>query len=705
MYITIERNCKTLQKIVKSNDPLEALKQNVGNKSLKEWLEIGYGKALSECISVAKDPSDVLEYLIILDAIIPAVPKFTVNKVHNIFKSSTQSNDLEQFECLISTIERDFFRIINTEKFPREIGTAVLLKVVYYAGKQTLDVDFVKWKLKRFIFNYCNSCCDYVGGTSRALLIILLEKMSEIGLQICLTPKFFILVKVIATEDNEISCHYFDYIRKLYYDLNLEERFYRKYIMLQDSVFNEQCLSTDLRCVAKLIDEDKIDGEDFILSGLLYKFHSLLCKPSEISDQTFVIKSFLTVFLSFETDIEDSYRCNNDLFYKLVRLVVKALEFFYFHNKNLGHIQVHLRTMGTVPTVIMEVLESLNVLNTSWHEWFDIGVENKIISEHCFSSTRVDAYAESKEYFKDESFANFITICPETIWTSTREKMLLNLTSKLKVPVKYFNVSRSNVLGYVFDKIRQDDEIWSYKWYFTFQDEYRSGDTTDAYSILSDELQRHYSDLCREEPYKMSDNETIHAHSPDDGKAIEEYKFLGKIMAKTILDNHHLKIPLRNEIFQRLMATKRKKYSHLRRNYCSLFQTFPQLETLFKQLLAVKRKVEIIRAEVGLSHRQKMEIISNLTFDDGNPFDDLCLNFIVPGTNVELIEGGRNLILFPHNIDLYFETLCAHTVQLQQRSEYKLKAIRDGIDEVLSPANIDLLSPEEFKSLLRRHWF
>ena len=91
------------------------------------------------------------------------------------------------------------------------------------------------------------------------------------------------------------------------------------------------------------------------------------------------------------------------------------------------------------------------------------------------------------------------------------------------------------------------------------------------------------------------------------------------------------------------MATKRKKYSHLRRNYCSLFQTFPQLETLFKQLLAVKRKVEIIRAEVGLSQRQKQEIISNLTSDDGNSFDGLCLNFIVPGTNVELIERGRDV--------------------------------------------------------------
>ena len=91
------------------------------------------------------------------------------------------------------------------------------------------------------------------------------------------------------------------------------------------------------------------------------------------------------------------------------------------------------------------------------------------------------------------------------------------------------------------------------------------------------------------------------------------------------------------------MTIKCDNYSHLTRDYFGLFQTFPLLETLFKQLLAVKRKVEVIRVEVGLSQRQKQEIISNLTSDDGNSFDGLCLNFIVPGTNVELIERGRDV--------------------------------------------------------------
>ena len=126
-------------------------------------------------------------------------------------------------------------------------------------------------------------------------------------------------------------------------------------------------------------------------------------------------------------------------------------------------------------------------------------------------------------------------------------------------------------------------------------------------------------------------------------------------MAKAILDKEFLDIPISNEFFQRLRTTHFKNFSHLRRDYFDLSQAYPMLETLFEQLLPVKRKIEAIRADVGLSQRQKQEIISNLTFDDGNSFDDLYLNFTVPGTIIELIEGGRDAILSPHNIDLFFK--------------------------------------------------
>ena len=46
-------------------------------------------------------------------------------------------------------------------------------------------------------------------------------------------------------------------------------------------------------------------------------------------------------------------------------------------------------------------------------------------------------------------------------------------------------------------------------------------------------------------------------------------------------------------------------------------------------------------------------------FEDILRDNNLCLNFTDLGTDVELIEGGRNIILSPKNIDLYLKKLCS----------------------------------------------
>ena len=122
------------------------------------------------------------------------------------------------------------------------------------------------------------------------------------------------------------------------------------------------------------------------------------------------------------------------------------------------------------------------------------------------------------------------------------------------------------------------------------------------------------------------------------------------------------------------------------------------LKSLYKQLLPVKRKIETIRSEISYSHSQKQEIISNLTFDDGTSFDDLCLNFTVPGTDVELIEGGHEVILSPHNIDLYLERLCAYKIDMEPRLQFQ--AIRRGFDQILSLERVEIFLPRELKRLI-----
>ena len=122
------------------------------------------------------------------------------------------------------------------------------------------------------------------------------------------------------------------------------------------------------------------------------------------------------------------------------------------------------------------------------------------------------------------------------------------------------------------------------------------------------------------------------------------------------------------------------------------------LESVFKQILPVKRKIESIRSEIGLSQHQKHEIISNLTFDDGSSFNDLRLNFTAPGTDAELMEGGREVILSPHNIDLYLKKLCAYKVQMEPTQQFE--AVRRGFDQVLSLERVEIFLPHELKRLI-----
>ena len=169
--------------------------------------------------------------------------------------------------------------------------------------------------------------------------------------------------------------------------------------------------------------------------------------------------------------------------------------------------------------------------------------------------------------------------------------------------------------------------FFSNYWSFTFKDEIGKGRgvTKEVFSILSKELQKHY--IIQGESVERSSKETQFTQLPaclfvEVNEEHEKLIFFGQILAKCILDGHLLDIQLSEEFFQQLRTVK---VSHLRREQYDLIRVFPLLESVFKQLLPFKRKVEDIRSDGILSQCQKQEMIVNLTFDDGNSFDDLLI--------------------------------------------------------------------------------
>ena len=709
----------TLKKVLNADDPVKRFEQTFGDMSLKKWLKIGFGHALCKCLREAtKEIKSIIRNgLKIVNAIIPPIPNFMDNEL---MKTSLKDcNDLIQVEKLVSMIIRPFVDVAQKYLDNEILVFKVLLKIIYYASLQTLH-DCDNRNLSHvFLENSLDPYCSDSAHTAMALLIILGEKMPNSWFKNFLEPEVFLQMRMIVMRNERRNCPYVDYLRKLYYDLNLEEKFYLKfptYKLLEDTcpLFNEEFLTTALRCVSQIINENEIHPQQFIQSGLLSKFHSVLCNPSEVGDQTFVIKSFLTALVCFETGSENNYTWRSNYFEKLVLLLVGTLDYVVSISCNVTssyrktNIYCPLSTVERFKNdaiVTVQILESLYVLNSTWHQWFDIIEDNNLIEGNLFESWCLYyRFAEDmEEHVNDEWLVNLIKMCPATVSAHQRHEIFKKLLPKRDYGTS-FEITRINALRDISEIFRRFDHITSDQWDFTLKNEISSGPgvTREIYSILSQELQRHDIGLWQREPTR-SDNEIISTYSPDGlfpnvSKGTTTFKLLGKIMAKAILDKQFLDIPISIEFFKRLRIIQLKNHSHLRRDYFDLLHAFPMLDSLFKQLLPVKRKVEAIRAEVGLSQRQKQEIISNLTFEDGSSFDDLCLNFTVPGTDIELIEGGSDVLLSPQNINLYLEKLCAHKLQLDPASQFE--AIREGFDEVLPYGNIDLLLPVELKDLV-----
>ena len=549
-----------------------------------------------------------------------------------------------------------------------------------------------------------------------ALLTILGRKMSNEWLQRFLTPRFLLRLRLILTRSNGKMCPFVDYLRKLYAEFVLKKQIEKNvpaWNLLFDAcqVFQSGNATTALKCIADVIDENTVNVQHFIQSGVLYELQSLLCSPTENGHTTSDIKAFLSIFLKFKSGAEDTYAWSGCLFQSLVCLVRESLDFFLsvLSNTLSCNESVHSESSRCAIDnyerdiiVLLNLLQSLYILNSSWHQWFDIMEEKKIIGEKFFKSNRFKRLL-GKE-FDDETgrlpwFIKMTEICPVVANLELRLEIFRE-TLPIRKDRKSLKVKRENVLRDVAEIFKNNVHILSScYWDFTFEDELAKGHgvTKEVYSILSQELQRQDFTLWSVEPPKRLGNEVYQIQSHKANKGTEEYIFLGQVMAKVILDGYLLDMPVANDFFQRLRPMK---YPHLKKDYFDLPQTFPLLKSIFAQLLSVKRKVEIIRSESNLSERTKRELINNLPFDDSSSFDDLCLNFTVPGSDVELMEGGRYVLLSPNNIDLYLDKLRHHKLELAPESEHQFAAIMHGFDQTLLSGSIDIFSPEEIKHLI-----
>ncbi|KAG9009574.1 Ubiquitin fusion degradation protein 4, partial [Tulasnella sp. 427] len=107
----------------------------------------------------------------------------------------------------------------------------------------------------------------------------------------------------------------------------------------------------------------------------------------------------------------------------------------------------------------------------------------------------------------------------------------------------------------------------------------------------------------------------------------------------------------------------------------------------------VKRDIE---ANLTLDPSAKRAALANLEVD-GTKLEDLALDFTLPGYDIELREGGKNIGVDASNIEDYLnevlETFVGRGVQVQAQ------AFRDGFSKVFPVTDLQSFSAEELSMM------
>ncbi|XP_063373487.1 E3 ubiquitin-protein ligase TRIP12 isoform X3 [Cydia amplana] len=170
-----------------------------------------------------------------------------------------------------------------------------------------------------------------------------------------------------------------------------------------------------------------------------------------------------------------------------------------------------------------------------------------------------------------------------------------------------------------------------------------------------------------------------------------KFRFLGKFMAKAVMDSRMVDIPLSVSMYRWVVGEER---------WLSLSDVRHVAPELWRSLCRLRRVAEratLINEDDSHTPEQKQHLISSLELD-GCPIEELGLDFILPGDGcTELRRGGRDLPVTAHNLHNYI-TLVTHWL-LYEGVIRQLDAFKEGFESVFPLSNLKIFYPEELEQV------
>ncbi|XP_055539751.1 E3 ubiquitin-protein ligase TRIP12 [Wyeomyia smithii] len=170
-----------------------------------------------------------------------------------------------------------------------------------------------------------------------------------------------------------------------------------------------------------------------------------------------------------------------------------------------------------------------------------------------------------------------------------------------------------------------------------------------------------------------------------------KFKFLGKFMAKAVMDSRMLDLPYSIPFYRWLLAEENSL------GLPDLGTVAPEVQGTLLRLNEIVKQRDQVQLDLSLDAMEKTEKIESLDLD-GCPIADLGLDFVLPGhPNIELRRGGRDMPVTIHNLHQYI-ALVTHWF-LQEGVSRQFEALREGFDSVFPVSRLRMFYPEEMENV------
>ncbi|KAM7362392.1 E3 ubiquitin-protein ligase ctrip isoform 3-T5 [Cochliomyia hominivorax] len=178
---------------------------------------------------------------------------------------------------------------------------------------------------------------------------------------------------------------------------------------------------------------------------------------------------------------------------------------------------------------------------------------------------------------------------------------------------------------------------------------------------------------------------------PHVSKVKSKFKFLGKFMAKAVMDSRMLDLPFSIPFYRWVLNEEHSV------GLSDLSRVAPEVQSTLVRLQDVVHQREMILADTSLDAMEKTEKIESLDLD-GCPIADLGLDFVLPGhANIELCRGGRDTPVTVHNLHQYISLVTYWF--LVEGVQKQFEALKEGFDSVFPSHRLRMFYPEELENV------